>query len=157
GRMSRRNHGSGRRPSSASRDKYLKQRARSVPTVWKPATGAPMANRKAFRCAAGATAIGDGLGGTGGGMKVLRPERSSARMLPSHGSRGMPRATAAVRSIRYGADTGRETGKKFVARAIHSASHRHDKPLIKVNCTALPASLVESEFVRPRKGGAFSG
>src|SRR6516165_650788 len=34
---------------------------------------------QAFRCAAGAT-VGDGLGGTGGGMKVLRPEQSS-RML----------------------------------------------------------------------------
>ena len=30
----------------AARDKYLKQQARSVPTVWKPATGVPMANRK---------------------------------------------------------------------------------------------------------------
>jgi hypothetical protein len=36
---------------------------------------------QAFRCAAGATAVGDGLGGTGGGMKMLRPERSSTRML----------------------------------------------------------------------------
>src|SRR5262249_44490957 len=36
---------------------------------------------QAFRCAAGATAVGDGLGGTGGGMKVLMSEQSSARML----------------------------------------------------------------------------
>src|SRR5262249_5256698 len=33
------------------------------------------------------------------------------------------------------------TGKELIARAIHSASRRRDKPLIKVNCAALPAGL----------------
>ena len=48
------------------------------------------------------------------------------------------------------------TGKGAVARAIHKRSGRRDRPLVTVDCTSLPATLIESELFG-REKGAFTG
>ncbi len=93
--------------------------------------------------------------GPGGSMDAPPPKNFVAaskamRMVLRQARQVAPsRATALLRG-----ESG--TGKELLADAIHSTSPRADKPLIKLNCAALPAELVESELFGYQKG-AFTG
>jgi len=77
---------------------------------------------------------------------------------------GSPALLAALRQVEQVAATDSTvlvlgetgTGKELIARAVHSRSARRDRPLVKVNCSAISAGLVESELFGHVKG-AFTG
>ena len=91
----------------------------------------------------------------GGGAEVPPPanfvatSKSIRQVLRQARQVGPSRATALLRG-----ESG--TGKELLAEAIHACSPRREKPLVKLNCAALPAELVESELFGHQKG-AFTG
>jgi len=89
----------------------------------------------------------------------------AAQIRPPHGlTSHSPRFLSVIEEVVQVAQTGSTvlllgetgSGKEVLAQAIHDASARNSRPMIKVNCAALPASLIESELFG-REKGAFTG
>jgi PAS domain S-box-containing protein len=68
--------------------------------------------------------------------------------------RDLEKVANTVSTVLLVGETG--TGKELIARAIHNRSSRRDRPLVTVNCAALPSTLIESEIFG-REEGAYTG
>jgi len=112
----------------------------------------------------------DGAGGLAGAVMVIRdmtpPEAPpSSRRQRFHRFLGGSEAMQAVYTMIENVGrvdlavliTGESgTGKELAAEALHAESHRQNRPLVKVDCTAIPETLLESELFGHRKG-SFTG
>jgi transcriptional regulator with GAF, ATPase, and Fis domain len=90
------------------------------------------------------------LGGVGHGFDEIVGNSPALRAA----LQGVAQVAATDATVLLIGETG--TGKELFARAIHDRSARREGPLVKVNCAAIPATLIESEFFGHERG-AFTG
>ncbi|MGD0529532.1 MAG: sigma-54 dependent transcriptional regulator [Polyangiaceae bacterium] len=83
------------------------------------------------------------------GREVLGPSEGMRRILDL-----IQRIASARTTVLVTGESG--TGKERIARAIHEASDRHDKPFLVINCGAIPEQLMEAELFGHERG-AFTG
>src|SRR3984885_6903794 len=102
-------------------------------------------------------------GGLGGGNVELREELGGRYTFDNIIGRSAPmqeifaaimRVAPTRATVLLAGESG--VGKDLIARAIHFHSPRRDRPLVKINCTAIPENLMESELFGFEKG-AFTG
>lgn len=107
------------------------------------------AERKIHSLTAEAEYLREAVRTLGGFEKILGQSAALAEVL-----RDVEQVAGTDTTVLILGDTG--TGKELIAHAIHEAGRRQDKPLITINCAAIPAALMESEFFGHEKG-AFTG
>jgi Nif-specific regulatory protein len=89
------------------------------------------------------------------GEKSFKPDNIIGNSSLMHDLYGLIQKVAPTNSsVMIRGESG--VGKELIAEAIHNASSRANKPFIKVNCSALPETLIESELFGHEKG-AFTG